>query len=66
MNIVVEDGKNIQHICYWRKSKSSSKIDSQGKKFPWPKKGKYWQNIKIFLNKLITTEKYLKESNKLE
>lgn len=59
MNIIIKNNIRYKYIFFWKANKTSRKLDSQGKSFPFPKEGKYWTNKKSFLSKLINVEQFL-------
>lgn len=67
MNIIFRNNVTYHYESFWRKSKKDNTRDSNGNKFPWPKPGeKFWTDKEQFKNKLINTQKYLKEGNKFK
>lgn len=67
MNIIFRNNVTYYYESFWRKSKNDNTRDSNGRRFPWPKRGeKYWTDKEQFKNKLTNVQGYLKSANRFK
>jgi len=62
-NHILIDGQSYMIEKQWRSSKKSSKKDSNGKSFPYPREGVEWPGRDIFTDRLKAIEKILYAKN---
>jgi len=62
-NHIIIDGDVYMMEMNWRKNKNDMTKDSKGKRFPYPREGTEWDDMKLFINRMKEIENILDRMN---